>query len=179
MGMVPFTTPSRSQSYDLMAQKAVTAALKDAGLEYMQIQQAYVGYVHGDTVNGQRALYPLGQSGIPIFNVTNACATGSSALFLARQAVASGAADVVLAVGFEQMRRGALAAQWDDRPDPRGPLQEVTTAIQGWDDSVPFAAQYFGGAGEEYARRHDLTADTFARIAVKGRRRAANNPYAV
>ena len=58
-------------------------------------------------------------------------------------------------------------------------LQEVTTAIQGWDDSVPFAAQYFGGAGEEYARRHDLTADTFARIEVKGRRHAANNPYAV
>jgi acetyl-CoA acyltransferase len=162
-----------------MAQKAVTAALKDAGLEYTQIQQAYVGYVYGDTVNGQRALYPLGQSGIPIFNVTNACATGSSALFLARQAVASGAADVVLAVGFEQMRRGALAAQWDDRPNPLGPLQEVTTAIRGWDDSVPFAAQYFGGAGEEYARRHDLTADTFARVAVKARRHAASNPYAV
>ena len=97
---------------------AVRAALSDAGVGHDQLQQAYVGYVYGDSTSGQRMLYDVGQTGIPVINVNNNCSTGSSALFLARQAVESGMADCVLAVGFEQMKRGALTAQWDDRPSP-------------------------------------------------------------
>ena len=67
------------------------------------------GFVIGDTTSGQQALYAVGLTGIPIVNVNNACATGSTALFLARQAVASGAVDVALALGFEQMLSGPLS----------------------------------------------------------------------
>ena len=93
-------------------------ALKDAGISYDMIQQAYVGYVYGDSTSGQRALYQVGMSGIPIINVNNNCATGSTALFLARQAVASGAVECALAVGFEQMNPGPLIKMFMDRPIP-------------------------------------------------------------
>ena len=99
-----------------MAESAARAALADAGLDLTAVQQAYAGYVYGDSTSGQNALYRVGMTGIPVINVNNNCSTGSSALFLARQAVASGAADCVLALGFEQMQRGALKAHWDDRP---------------------------------------------------------------
>ena len=100
-----------------MGAEAARRALADAGIDYDQIEQAYVGYVFGDSVSGQAALYRLGQTGIPIVNVNNNCSTGSSALWLARQAVASGEVDCVLALGFEQMVPGALASVYNDRPD--------------------------------------------------------------
>ncbi|MDP3827363.1 MAG: lipid-transfer protein, partial [Polaromonas sp.] len=84
VGMVPFTKPGASEPYHVMGEKAVRQALADARLEYPMIQQAYVGYVYGDSTCGQRALYPVGMSGIPIVNVNNTCSTGSTALFLAR-----------------------------------------------------------------------------------------------
>jgi acetyl-CoA acetyltransferase len=164
--MVPFKTPSRSESYDVMGEKAAMAALADAGIDYCQVQQAYVGYVYGDSTSGQAALYGVGQTGIPIVNVNNACATGSSALFLARQAVESGAVDCVLALGFEQMQRGALGTQWSDRPTPFDRFDEVMHAVQGRDES-PFAAQYFGGAGRQYVEKYGTAPETFAKISVK------------
>lgn len=178
VGMVPFATPKRSESYDVLAVSAVQAALADAGVEYPAVQQAYAGYVYGDSTCGQAVLYGVGQSGIPIVNVHNNCSTGSSALFLARQAIASGELDCVLALGFEQMQRGALATQWQDRPSPFARFDEVVHSVQGESDA-PFAAQYFGGAGAAYAQEYGLAEETFARIAVKARAHAANNPYAV
>ena len=89
VGMVPFTKPGASEPYPQMAAKAVNAALRDAGIDYAQVQQAYVGYVYGDSTAGQRALYEVGMTGIPVVNVNNNCSTGSTALFLARQAVMS------------------------------------------------------------------------------------------
>jgi sterol carrier protein 2 len=178
VGMVPFATPRTSEPYDVMAEKATRAALTDAGIDYERVQQAYVGYVYGDSTCGQAALYRVGQSGIPVVNVTNNCSTGSSALFLARQAIGSGSADCVLALGFEQMQRGALGSNWPDRPSPFARFDEVAHAIQGESDA-PFAAQYFGGAGAAYAAEYGLADDTLARISVKARAHAANNPYAV
>ncbi len=178
VGMVPFATPSKAQSYDVMAEAAVRSALTDAGLDYSAIQQAYVGYVYGDSTCGQHALYGVGLSGIPVVNVNNNCATGSSALWLARQAVESGAADCVLALGFEQMQRGALVTHWDDRPSPLGRFDEATDRLRPPSDA-PMAAKYFGGAGEAYKEKYGLADDTLARIAVKARSHAANNPYAV
>src|SRR6188472_19530 len=118
VGMVPFATPRTARPYDEMANAAVTAALADAKINFGQVQQAYGGYVYGDSTSGQRALYQVGQTGIPVINVNNNCSTGSTALWLARQAVESGAADCVLAFGFEQMQRGALKEHWEDRPGP-------------------------------------------------------------
>ena len=81
------------------------------------MQQAYAGYVYGDSTAGQKALYGVGMTGIPVVNVNNNCSTGSTALFLARQAVASGVVDCALALGFEQMAPGALTAQFPRPPD--------------------------------------------------------------
>ena len=95
VGMIPFTKPGASDPYTVMGARAATAALRDAGVDYRLVQQAYVGYVYGDSTAGQAAVYGVGLTGIPVFNLNNNCATGSSALFLARQAVESGAADCV------------------------------------------------------------------------------------
>ena len=91
VGMVPFRKPGASAPYDAMGAEATRLALQDAGLDYRDVQQAYAGFVYGDSTSGQQALYQVGLTGIPIVNVNNACATGSTALFLARQAVQSGA----------------------------------------------------------------------------------------
>ena len=179
VGMAPFATPRNSAPYDELAETAVRAALSDAGVGLESVEQAYASYVYGDSTCGQRALYRVGATGIPILNVNNNCSSGSSALFLARQAVESGAAQCVLAFGFEQMQRGALRSQWDDRPDPLSAFADIAERAQGRHEGVPVAAQYFGGAGQHYADRHGTSRETFAAIAVKARRHAAHNPYAV
>ncbi|MEV0063550.1 lipid-transfer protein [Nocardia sp. NPDC050718] len=178
VGMVPFSTPSRSEPYDVLAADAVRNALRDAGIGIDQVQQAYAGYVYGDSTSGQRALYSVGMTGIPVVNVNNNCSTGSSALWLARQAVASGAADCVLAFGFEQMERGALAMKWPDRPSPFVDFMAVAHQHNG-PSEAPFAAQLFGGAGAAYAERYGTDPATFAMISVKARAHAKNNPFAV
>lgn len=178
VGMVSFATPSRSAPYDELAQTAIRAALDDAGIELGIVQQSYAGYVYGDSTSGQKALYGVGRTGVPVVNVNNNCATGSSALWLASQAVASGSADVVLAFGFEQMRRGALTSVWDDRPDPFADFLDSAERQHGA-SPAPMAARLFGGAGATYAERYGTSPETFAAISVKSRRHAANNPYAV
>lgn len=178
VAMIPFTTPRHSQTYDVMGEQAARAALEDASIDYASVGQAYAGYVYGDSTSGQAALYRLGATGVPVINVNNNCSTGSSALYLARQAVEHGVADVVLAVGFEQMQRGALAMAFADRPSPFDSFGTVVERVQGTSEA-PFAAQYFGGAGREYCEKYDMDPALFAEIAVKARRHAANNPNAV
>jgi len=179
VGMIPFTKPGKSESYDKMGAQAARAALDDAGVSYRRIGQAYVGYVFGDSTAGQRALYPLGLSGIPIVNVNNNCSTGSTALFLARQAVASGVVDCALALGFEQMTPGALGSVYSDRPSPLGEFVRALDQVEPIDEQSPLTAQFFAGAGKEYLRRYGIAPSTFAKISVKARRHAANNPFAI
>jgi len=178
VGMIPFTKPGESQSYDVMGAEATRLALEDCGLSYQELQQAYAGFVYGDSTSGQQALYRVGITGIPIFNVNNACATGSTALYLARQAVESGAVDVALALGFEQMNPGALGMTYTDRPPIMGKNLEVAAQLQQPDDA-PLAAQLFGGAGREYQEKYGIKTETFARISEKARRHAHNNPFAI
>jgi sterol carrier protein 2 len=179
VGMVPFATPSKSESYDVLAASAIRAALADAGIDLAAVQQAYAGYVYGDSTSGQNALYQVGMTGIPVINVNNNCSTGSSALFLARQAVASGAADCVLALGFEQMQRGALKAHWDDRPSAFTRFDDAFTRELGDAGGVPAAPRYFGAAGTAYCDKYGVDPKVFARVSVKSRQHAAGNPYAV
>ena len=179
VGMVPFATPSKSDSYDVLAERAVRGALADAGIDLAAVQQAYAGYVYGDSTSGQNALYRVGMTGIPVINVNNNCSTGSSALFLARQAVASGAADCVLALGFEQMERGALKAHWDDRPSAFTRFDEAFVRELGDVGDVPAAPRYFGAAGAAYCDKYGMDPAVFAQVSVKSRRHAAANPYAV
>ncbi|MES2531738.1 MAG: lipid-transfer protein [Pseudomonadota bacterium] len=178
VGMVPFAKPGKHPSYHQMAAQATNAALADAGIGYAQVQQAYVGYVYGDSTAGQRALYEVGMTGIPIVNVNNNCSTGSTALFLARQAVASGAADCVLALGFEHMNPGALGAVFKDRPSPFDRFDEATESLVGHAE-IPLALRYFGGAGLAHMQQYGTQMSTFAKIRAKASRHAANNPVAL
>ena len=179
VGMIPFTKPGASEPYHVMGAKAVHEALKDAGIDYNLVQQAYAGYVFGDSTCGQAAVYGVGLTGIPVINVNNNCATGSTALWLGRQAILSGTADCVLVVGFEQMARGALNAVFTDRADPTQRFLDTMQDVQGVDPDAPRAAQLFGGGGRMHMQMFGTSAETFARIAVKARRHAANNPYSV
>jgi len=178
VGMIPFSKPGGSGPYSVMGAEAVRLALRDAGLAYGDIDQAYAGYVYGDSTSGQKALYAVGMSGIPIVNVNNNCSTGSTALFLARQAVACGAADCVLVLGFEQMKPGALGSVFDDRPSPFGDFDAATDKLVGKSD-IPLALRYFGGAGLSHMKKYGTKLDTFAKIRAKASRHAANNPLAL
>ncbi|MFI6284602.1 lipid-transfer protein [Streptomyces sp. NPDC051018] len=180
VGMIPFMKPGASDTYDVMGERAVRAALEDAGIGLGLVQQAYAGYVYGDSTSGQAAPYRVGRTGIPVVNVNNNCASGSSALWLARQAVAGGTADCVLALGFEQMQPGAIGKDTlPDRPAALARGIASVTALQGWHDTAPMPAQFFAGAAEEYASRYGLDTGVLAKIAVKSRRHASHNPLAV
>jgi len=178
VGMVKFAKPGASDPYDVMGAAAARQALADAGVAYESVEQVYAGYVYGDSTCGQKAVYRVGLSGIPIINVNNNCSTGSTALFLARQAIESGAAQCVLALGFEQMQRGALGSAWPDRPTPFVDFDALTDELVG-DVDVPFALKYFGGAGQSHMRKYGTPLSTFAKIRAKASRHAANNPLAL
>ncbi len=178
VGMVKFQKPGASDGYEVMASGAIKEAMKDAGVDFKEFEQAYAGYVFGDSTCGQRAVYAVGQTGIPVINVNNNCSTGSSALYLARQAIEGGLAECVLAVGFEQMQKGALNSAWGDRTNPLDKHVNVMNEQQGV-NQAPFAAQMFGGAGREYRWKYDTKRETFAKIANKARQHAAKNPYAL
>lgn len=133
VGMIPFTKPGQNPPYDEMGSEAIRLALKDGGVTFDQVEKAYAGYVFGESCSGQRVIYKAGMTGIPIVNVNNNCSTGSTALFLARQAVESGAVECALAVGFEQMRPGAIA-----RSSPTAPARSrtSTTPARSWSMST-------------------------------------------
>jgi acetyl-CoA acetyltransferase len=175
VGMIPFAKPGAGAPYHVMAAQAARAALQDAGLAYSDVEQAYAGYVYGDSTCGQKALYGVGMTGIPIVNVNNNCSTGSTALFLARQAIAGGAADCVLVLGFEQMRSGALGSVFSDRPAPFDDFDAVTGRLVGKPE-IPLALRYFGGAGLAHMEKYGTPLEAFAQIRAKASRHAANNP---
>ena len=179
VGMTKFTSPKEKIPYPQMGVAAAQDALKDAGVEYTEIEQAYAGYVYGDTCSGERVLYKLGMTGIPITNVNNACATGSNALFLARQAVASGVVECALAVGFEQMVPGALAVVFTDRPHPGEKFFIKLMEIEQLNATAPPTAQLFGAAGLEHQRKYGTKNETFAKITVKARKHAQHNERAL
>ena len=174
VGMIPFAKPGASSPYHELGALAARAALEDAGIAYEDVEQAYVGYVYGDSTCGQKALYGVGMTGIPIVNVNNNCSTGSTALYLARQAVQSGAADCVLVLGFEQMSPGALASVFTDRPAPFDDFDAVTDRLVGRAD-IPLALRYFGGAGLAHMEKYGTPLEAFARIRAKASRHAVKD----
>jgi acetyl-CoA acetyltransferase len=177
VGMIPFTKPGQSASYDKMGSEAIVLALKDAGVDYRLVEQAYAGYVFGASCAGQRTVYQAGMTGIPIINVNNNCSTGSTALYLARQAVESGAAECVLAVGFEEMKPGAIAAMFTDRVSPFEDFDRTCDELV--DVDLPLALRYFGGAGQAHMKKYGTTLADFAKVRAKASRHASKNPLSV
>ncbi len=179
VGMTKFTTPKAKIPYNEMGLAAARDALKDSGIDFSEIQQAYVGYVYGDTCCGEKVMYDLGMNGIPITNVTNACATGSNALFLARQAVASGVVECAMAIGFEEMTPGALGAVFPERRSPMENFVISLAKIRELSATAPMTAQWFGAAGMEHQDKYGTKDETFAKITVKARKHAQHNERAV
>ncbi|MEV0687028.1 lipid-transfer protein [Nocardia sp. NPDC050378] len=177
VGMTKFEKPGALEwDYPDMAREAGTKALTDAGIDYNQVQQAYVGYVYGESTAGQRAVYELGMTGIPVVNVNNNCSTGSTALYLAAQAIRGGLADCTLALGFEKMQKGSLGSTYDDREQPM--MRHLLALAELQEFAMPPAPYMFGAAGKEHMERYGTTAEQFAQIGVKNHRHSVNNPYA-
>ncbi len=178
VGMTRFEKPgAKAGDYPDWVAEAGGRALEDAGVPYERIEQAFAGYVYGDSTSGQRALYRLGTTGIPIVNVNNNCSTGSSALFLARQAIRHGVADCALAVGFERMQRGSIGTTFADRTDPMDRHLAAVRRRHG-DTGTPMALQLFGAAGRDHMARYGSRPEHFAWIAEKNHRHSVDNPYA-
>lgn len=179
VGMTKFTSPKALRPYTEMGLEAARDALVDAGIDYGEVQHAYVGWVYADSCAGQKVLYDMGMTGIPIFNVNNNCSTGSNALYLARQAVATGVVECALALGFEQMSPGALGVVFSDRPIPMFTFFEKLWAFTPPVPGAAPAAQLFAGAGLEHQQKYGTKDETFAKISVKARKHARYNERAI
>jgi acetyl-CoA acyltransferase len=178
VGMTKFEKPgSKDWDYPDMAKESGTKALADAGIPYDDVEQAYVGYCYGDSTCGQRAVYGLGLTGIPVINVNNNCSTGSTALFMARQAIKGGLADCVLALGFEKMEKGSLGVKYTDRTNPIDKHAMAMFELREPEASPP-APQMFGNAGREHMERYGSQPDHYAWIGWKNHKHSVNNPYA-
>lgn len=178
VGMTKFEKPGAKEGdYPDWAKEAGEKALSDAGIPYDDIEQAYAGYCYGDSTYGQRALYGLGLTGIPIINVNNNCSTGSSALFMARQAVKGGLVDCAMAIGFEKMERGSLGMKYTDRTNALD--KHITRMVELREpEASPFAPQMFGNAARDHMAKYGSTPDHYAWIGWKNHKHSVNNPYA-
>ncbi|MFH8615707.1 lipid-transfer protein [Streptomyces sp. NPDC017979] len=188
VGMTSFEKPeARDWQYWDMAREAGTQALADAGVTYADVEQVPVGYCFQPSTAGQRAAYSLGLTGVPVYNVNNNCATGATALLMARQFVEGGLSDCVLALGFEKMRKGPLGAgsggdgagggAADFATSPVARHYGVMAARHGFEKSPP-TAQLFGNAAREHMERYGTTPTQLAAVAAKNHRHSAHNPRA-
>ncbi|MFI1176529.1 thiolase C-terminal domain-containing protein [Streptomyces melanogenes] len=181
VGMTKFEKPeSREWQYWDMAREAGTAALADAGIAYGQVEQVLAGYCFQPSTAGQRAAYELGLTGVPVHNVNNNCATGASALMLARQLVEGGVSECVLALGFEKMKRGALGGGGtgdDFSTSPVARHYSVMAAAHGFEMTPP-TAQIFGNAAREHMELYGTTAAQLAAVGAKNHRHSVHNAYA-
>ncbi len=177
VGMQPFKKPGQQRPYREMGASAIRCALNDAGIGVADIQQAYAGYIYGSTGCGQHVLYDVFQKGIPVFNVNNACCSGSTALLLARQAILSGQVDCALAFGFEEMQPGALPSLWPDRECVAQRIDHMLDERRA--EPSPHAIRWFGSAGRQYLDQYDADQRLFAKVAVKTRKHASANPNAL
>jgi acetyl-CoA acetyltransferase len=177
VGMTKFEKPgSRDWDYPDMVKEAGTKALEDAGIPYDAIEQACVGYCYGESTCGERAVYGLGLTGIPIYNVNNNCATGSTALFMAKQFIEGGIADCVMALGFEKMEKGSLGVKYTDRTNPMDKHFEIMVSLREF-APAPGAPQMFGNAGREHMEKYGTAAEQFAKVALKNHKHSVNDPY--
>ena len=154
VGMTKFIKPRGKVDYTELGFEAGIKAMLDAQINYDDVEQGIACYCYGDSTCGQRVFYQFGMTQIPIFNVNNNCSTGSTGLNIGRNAIAHGAADCVLVVGFEKMMPGSLQSFFNDRQNPTGTTGMMMAATRGV-TKAPGAAQMFGNAGREYMEKYD------------------------
>ncbi|KAI0015812.1 thiolase-like protein [Xylariomycetidae sp. FL0641] len=176
VGMTKFIKPRGKVDYTELGFEAGVKAMLDAQINYDDVEQGFACYCYGDSTCGQRVFYQFGMTQIPIVNVNNNCATGSTGLALGRNAVAHGAADCVLVVGFEKMMRGSLQSFFNDRENPIGTTAQMMAQTRGI-TNAPGAAQMFGNAGREYMEKYGATAEDFAEIGRVNHAHSGKNPY--
>ena len=176
VGMTKFIKPRGKVDYNELGFEAGVKAMLDAHITYDDVDQGVACYCYGDSTCGQRVFYQFGMTQIPIYNVNNNCSTGSTGLNMARQAIAYGAADCILVVGFEKMNPGSLAAHYNDRTNPTLTTNLMMREIRGI-TKAPGAAQLFGNAGREYMEKNGASAEDFAEIARVNHEHSKRNPY--
>ena len=150
--------------------EAALIALKDAGISIKDVELFASGNLYqANAMIGQRILQQIGQTGVPVINVSNACATGSTAFREAFMAVASGMYDVAMAVGVEQMGKQGLLGGGGGGTDP-------AYSTEGRIGSGLMPA-VFGQAGMEHMRKYGTKLEHFAKISVKSHKHATRNPF--
>ncbi|KAI0358963.1 thiolase-like protein [Trametes cingulata] len=181
VGCTAFIKPRGLRSTEEMGLEAATKALLDAGLTYDDIEAAFVGYCYGDSTSGQRALYQLGMTGIPITNVNNNCSTGSTALYNANMLVKGGLVNCALALGFERMARGSLGTNFPDREPPMKVFNESSyeqeDSLSAGKNHGPAAPRMFANGAQEYFDKYGANIKHLAQIASKNHKHSVNNPY--
>lgn len=186
VGVTKFVVPPSSKDYDVMGYEAALAAVKDSGVDYKHVEGAVCGYCYGDPTCGQRVVYQLGLTGVPILNVNNNCSTGSTALWTARMMVQAGK-ECVLAVGFEKMERGNLTQKFSD--SHQSPTQKHFDSMfdkgmskepidKNTNDFTGNVIKLFAGAQTEHMKRFGSSVDDFSLIAYKNHKHSKHNPYA-
>ncbi|KIW90335.1 uncharacterized protein Z519_08979 [Cladophialophora bantiana CBS 173.52] len=176
VGMTKFIKPRGKVDYHELGFEAGIKAMLDAQINYDDVDQGVACYCYGDSTCGQRVFYQFGMTQIPIYNVNNNCSTGSTGLNMARQAIAYGAADCVLVIGFEKMSPGSLQAYFNDRENPTSTTNAMMKATRGV-TNAPGAAQLFGNAGREYMEKYGAKPEDFAEIARVNHEHSKRNPY--
>ncbi|KAI9801250.1 MAG: hypothetical protein M1833_002820 [Piccolia ochrophora] len=176
VGLTRFIKPRGKVDYTELGFEAGVKAMLDAHINYDDVEQGVACYCYGDSTCGQRVFYQFGMTQIPIVNVNNNCATGSTGLHMARNMVGHGQADCVLVVGFEKMFSGSLRSFFEDRASPVGTTVQMMADTRGVTDA-PNTAQMFGNAGREYMEKYGATAEDFAEIARVNHAHSQHNPY--
>ena len=171
VGMTRFLQPfTHHRDYVEMGKQAVYRAIRDIDIDYELIHEAAVGYVYGDSCSGQRILYEMGQSGIPIYNINNRECSGSSALYLSYRSIAAGFSEYSLALGFDK------TPPKDQKNDDRI-FKDRTDPIKHWKREGNEGLYVYARAAEEYMRKYSDIDETLVKIAEKNYRFAARNPY--
>jgi acetyl-CoA acetyltransferase len=166
--MLKFMKAGTGPSVDVMGSQAALMALDDCGLKIQQMEALYCGNLgQASAMVGQRILQQIGQTGIPVVNCANACATGATAFREAWMSVKAGVYDVVLAVGVEKMGGGLLGGAGGGTGIPKEGLLGSGT--------MPAV---FAEAGQEHARKYGTTFKQFAKVSVKNHFHSTMNPKA-
>ncbi|MEI8359447.1 MAG: hypothetical protein RL698_3543 [Pseudomonadota bacterium] len=167
--MIKFMKAGTGPAVEQLGAQAALMALDDCGLKIQDMQALYCGNLgQADAMVGQRVLQQIGQTGIPVVNCANACATGATAFREAWMSIKAGVNDVVLAVGVEKMGAGLLGGGGGRKGIPReGLLGSMTMPA------------VFAEAGQEHARKYGTTFEQFAKVSVKNHHHSTLNPKAM